>query len=174
MAQRVETPDRRSAEEQPRWRRDFPIDLPEDHLVARRDFTKFLVLTSFAFVAGQAWIGVKSLLRGRAPAPEAMRVHRLAELPPGQATPFVYDDEPALLLRLADGQVAAFGSRCTHLACAVVPDLPAGQLVCPCHQGFFDAASGRPTAGPPRRPLPRILLEVRDGWVWAVGKELRT
>src|SRR5579875_3286117 len=31
----------------PAWRQDFPIDWPQDHYVARRDFTKFLVLTAF-------------------------------------------------------------------------------------------------------------------------------
>ena len=58
--------------EQPRWRQDFPIDWPEDDYVARREFTKFLVLTSRAFVVGQFWIGVQSLLRrgrGRPPEP---------------------------------------------------------------------------------------------------------
>src|SRR5262245_6675974 len=57
---------------QPRWRKDFPIDGPEDGYVARRDFVKFLVLTSGAFVAGQAWIAAKSLVRRRqAEAPPA-------------------------------------------------------------------------------------------------------
>ena len=49
-------PDGRPLEQQPQWRQDFPIDWPQDHYVARRDFTKFMVLTSFAFVVGQCWI----------------------------------------------------------------------------------------------------------------------
>ena len=32
---------------------------------------------------------------------------------------------------------------------------------CPCHEGYFDLDTGRQIAGPPRRPLPRIMLEVR-------------
>ena len=39
-------PDGRPAEEQPAWRQDFPIDWPQDHYVERRDFVKFLTLTS--------------------------------------------------------------------------------------------------------------------------------
>jgi Rieske Fe-S protein len=35
-------------------------------------------------------------------------------------------------------------------------------------------AEGRPIAGPPRRPLPRIKLAVREGAVYAIGVELRT
>ena len=49
-------PDGRPIDDQPAWRRDFPIDWPQDHDVERRDFVKFLTLTSFAFVAGQLWI----------------------------------------------------------------------------------------------------------------------
>ena len=52
----VNTPDGRPAEQQPIWRHDFPIDWPEDELRARRDFTRFLMLTSLAFAAGQFWI----------------------------------------------------------------------------------------------------------------------
>ena len=171
---RVETPDLRPPEEQPRWRRDFPVDWPEDHLLARRDFTKFLVLTSFAFVAGQLWIGVKSLLRSRRPPPGAERVAPLDRLAAGEAMAFRYQGRDALLLRLGDGDLVAYDSQCTHLSCAVVPELAHGRLACPCHHGYFDAASGRPIAGPPSRPLPRITLETRDGWVWATGRELST
>ena len=56
-------PDGRPREQQPKWRRDFPVDTAEDEYVARRDFTKFLTLISGAFVFGHLWIGVKSLLR---------------------------------------------------------------------------------------------------------------
>ena len=56
-------PDGRPLSEQPRWRQDFPTDIPADDALARREFTKFLVLTSGAFVAGQCWIGLMSLLR---------------------------------------------------------------------------------------------------------------
>src|SRR5919112_1168465 len=54
-------PDGRAYHEQPQWRNDFPIDWPQDELVARRDFTKFLVLTSFAFAVGQVWIVAENI-----------------------------------------------------------------------------------------------------------------
>jgi Rieske Fe-S protein len=72
-------------------------------------------------------------------------------------------------LRPSEGSLLAYAQQCTHLSCAVTPDMAAGTLRCPCHHGFFDLATGRPTAGPPRRPLPRITLEVRDGIVYATG-----
>src|SRR5262245_66005617 len=49
-------PDWRPMDEQPAWRGDFPIDWPQDHYVERRDFMKFMVLTSLAFTVGQFWI----------------------------------------------------------------------------------------------------------------------
>jgi nitrite reductase/ring-hydroxylating ferredoxin subunit len=171
-----EYPDGRPEELQPHWRRDFPTDLPEDDLVARREFTKFLVLTSGAFVVGQCWIAGTSLLRRAEEAAPPLELLAEPELRPGLVKEFRYPtrDDPCLLICLADGQPVAYGQKCTHLSCAVVPDLPKGQLHCPCHNGAFEVAEGRPVAGPPRRPLPRVRLERRDGKVFAVGVELRT
>src|SRR5947208_16080092 len=76
-------PDGRPLPEQPRWRQDFPTDIPEDDALARREFTKFLVLTSGAFVAGQCWIGLMSLLRDERPVPESRAAAGGAGLPGG-------------------------------------------------------------------------------------------
>jgi Rieske Fe-S protein len=171
-------PDGRSASEQPAWRGDFPIDWPQDHYVARRDYTKFMVLTSLAFAVGQVWIGVKSLLRrrSRGAAPARVAIAPLADLPVGGVREFRYPgpDDPCLLLRPEAQTLVAYGQECTHLSCAVVPRLGRGELHCPCHVGSFDVRTGRPLAGPPRRPLPRIVLEVRAGVVYAAGVEERT
>jgi Rieske Fe-S protein len=56
----------------------------------------------------------------------------------------------------------------------VVPQPDKGRFHCPCHEGSFNLATGAPIAGPPRRPLPRISVEVRSGAVYATGVELRT
>jgi len=167
-------PDGRRLDEQPRWRQDFPIDVPQDQYVARREFTKFLVLTSFACAVGQAWILVKSIVgRGRR-FPE-MAVARLSDLPVGGVVQFDYPKrgEPKLLVRLDERRLVAYDQRCTHLSCPVIPEVAKGRFHCPCHEGLFDLATGRPLAGPPRRPLPRVDLEVRGGTVYAVGVEER-
>jgi Rieske Fe-S protein len=168
-------PDGRPGAEQPPWRHDFPIDWPEDHYVARRDYVKFLVLTSLAFVVGQLWIAVRSLFRtgGR---PPAARIARLDDVPAGGAITFNYPGalDPCLLVRTADGELLAYGQKCTHLACAVIPHVDRGVLHCPCHEGSFDLATGRPLAGPPRRPLALVRIEVRGEYVYATGVEERT
>jgi len=169
-------PDLRPPDQQPRWRRDFAIDWPEDHFVARRDFAKFLVLTSGAFTFGQGWIAAKSLVRKNEPAPARKRIAALSELAPGSALVFGFPGEhdPCLLIRTADGELFAYDQRCTHLSCAVVPRVAEGVLHCPCHEGYFDLRTGRNIAGPPPRPLPRVELEVEDGEVFAVAVQRRT
>jgi Rieske Fe-S protein len=169
-------PDGRDAASQPAWRKDFPIDLGEDEYVSRRDFAKFLVLISGAMAAGQVYLIGTSIARRSQPPHEPQPLVALDQLEIGGVYRFDYPEpnEPCLLARLEDGTLVAFGQECTHLSCAVVPDLPAGRLICPCHKGYFDVRSGQPLAGPPRRPLPRIKLEIRDGMVYATGVELRT
>lgn len=165
-------PDRGAREGQPRWRRDFPIDWPEDEYVARRDLVKFICLTSLAFVVGQFWIVVKRA-GARVAAFPRMRVAAVDEVPVGQALTFTYPEgsTPRLLVRTGEEDFVAYDQQCTHLLCPVVPAVEEGRLHCPCHNGWFDLETGRPVAGPPRRALPRVTLEIRDGAVYATGIE---
>ena len=169
------TPDGRPLSEQPVWRQDFPIDWPEDQYVARRDFTKFLGLTSLAFVMGQFWIVVENWSRRGRGLPPLRAIAQLDEVPVGGSKTFHYPEEtdPCLLLRPSERSFLAYDQKCTHLSCAVIPEMSQGQLRCPCHHGYFEMATGRPLAGPPRRPLPRITLEIRDGIIYATGIERR-
>jgi len=167
--------DGRPLADQPKWCRDFPTDVPADETLARRRFTEFLVLTSGAFVAGQCWIAAKSALRVEETFPER-RIAETEAVPPEGVVEFRYpaEHDPCLLIRLKDGRFVAYGQKCSHLACAVIPKPQEGRLFCPCHNGHFEIEEGRPTAGPARRPLPRIQLAVKDGGVYAVGVEHRT
>ena len=162
-------------EDQPRWRRDFPIDWAEDDYVARRDLVKFLVLVSGAFATGQLWMVSKLFSSlGSASVPFArLRVAGVDELPVGEAKVFHYPptSSPRLLVRTGPDSFVAYSQQCTHLLCPVIPAVPEGRLHCPCHEGWFDLDSGQPLAGPPRRPLARVLLEVEGSDVFAVGLE---
>ncbi len=171
----VLTPDGRPWEEQPTWRHDFPIDVAQDNYVARRDFTKFMVLTSVAFFVGQLWIGVMSVWRGRRAGIRSQRIAAIDDVAIGSAISFDFPGptDGCVLIRTAENAFVAYGAKCTHLSCAVLPDVVAGVLRCPCHHGLFDLASGRAIAGPPRRPLPRILIEDRNGELFAIGIEER-
>ena len=174
-------PDGLPLEQQPKWRQDFPIDWPQDHYVARRDFTKFMVLTSFAFVVGQFWIAGQNWFRRRAGQLEIKRIASLSELAVGQTIVFHYphDSDNCILIRTSQGNgkgagLVAYSQKCTHLSCSVIPDVKTGMIRCPCHEGYFDLSTGRVLAGPPPRPLTRILLEVHGDDVYATGVEWRT
>lgn len=166
-------PDRGSPDEQPRWRRDFPIDWGEDDYVSRRDLVKFIVLTSGAFAVGQVWIALKSLFGRRDLPADALAVATIDEVSVGGAKTFEYPkgSTSRLLVRTGPQAFVAYDQQCTHLQCPVVPAVAEGKLHCPCHNGWFDLQTGQPLAGPPRRRLPRVLLELRDDTVYAVGVE---
>ena len=166
-------PDGRPLTEQPQWRQDFPIDLAQDEYVSRRELVKFIVLTSAALAAGQISMVLKRAFGGR-PAPSAGEpIAALNELPIGGAKTFTYPEgsTPRLLVRTGAETFVAYDQQCTHLMCPVVPAVELGRLHCPCHNGWFDLQTGRPVAGPPQRALPRVLVEVRAGTVYATGVE---
>ena len=169
-------PDFAPVEMQPAWRQDFPIDWPQDVYVERRDFMKFMVLTSAAFTLGQLWIAAQNWSRKRSGRPGIQRIAALDDLDVGHAIGFTYPNpqERCLLVRLTTTDFVAFGQECTHLSCAVIPRPAEGAFYCPCHEGRFDIRTGVPTAGPPRRPLTRIVLEMRERDIYAVDVEERT
>ncbi|HEX7117952.1 MAG TPA: Rieske (2Fe-2S) protein [Longimicrobiales bacterium] len=168
-------PDGRPWEAQPKWRRDFPIDWPRDEYVARRDFTKYMVVVSVGFVVGQFWILYHNYIRRRPGDPPVRRVARLDAIPVGGSLVFSYPDPDnhAVLVRLDEDRLVAYDRACTHLLCPVIAQPERGRLHCPCHNGNFDIETGRPIGGPPERPLPRIHVEVRGGYVYATGIERR-
>ena len=169
-------PDRRPMEAQPAWRVDFPIDWPQEHYVERRDFMKFMVLTSLAFTAGQLWIAAKSWWRSRRKTSGGVRLASMGDVAIGAAQTFAYPTahDPCILVRTSEHTFVAYSQKCTHLSCAVIPRIADGVIRCPCHEGIFDLVSGRPVAGPPRRPLARVILELRDNGIFATGVEART
>ena len=169
-------PDFAPADAQPAWRQDFPIDWPQDLYVERRDFMKFLVLTSAAFTLGQVCIGIQNWFRKRRGQPAMQRIASVDDLAVGAAVGFTYPDEhePCLLVRLTGSEYVAFSQKCTHLSCAVIPRPAEGSFYCPCHEGRFDLRTGVPTAGPPRRPLTRVVLDIRGQDIYAVSVEERT
>jgi nitrite reductase/ring-hydroxylating ferredoxin subunit len=161
------------SDEKPRWREDFPIEWERDHYLTRRELAKFLTLGSGLLGAASLGIAAAGRLR-RAPQYPRVRIARVSEVVPGGVLAFHYPtlEDPCLLLRRPDGQFVAYSQVCTHLSCAVIYRSDDDVLFCPCHQGAFSSTEGRPIAGPPQRPLPRILIE-RDGEdLVAVGVEV--
>ena len=153
----------------PRWKQDFPVPSGEDSYATRREFTKFLGLTSVAFLAGTLVATARKIWKqARASRTEAVSVARLDEIPAGGSKLFRYPtpDDACILVRLSPEKFVAFNQNCTHLNCPVHFDAANSQLACPCHHGFFNAEDGQALAGPPRRGLAALSVSVRDGQVW--------
>lgn len=153
------------------WREDFPVTWEGDNYVTRREMVKFLALGSLtiaganAVVAGVPHIASASQLR--------TRIALAASIPVGGSKLFSYptDEDPCILIRRPNGDLVAYSQVCTHLSCAIVHREEENTLFCPCHHGYFTVEEGRPYAGPPTRPLPRIKLEQHGNEIFAIGIE---
>ena len=152
------------------WREEFSVHAAEERYVTRRQFGKFLVLTSLAMLAGNLWILVRSFWR-RGEALAAQPVARAEELTVGGVRLFQYpgQNDPCLLIRTGEESFVAYSQKCTHLSCAVYPSDDGKRLECPCHNGYFSVEDGRVLQGPPPRRLPRVVLERRGDELWATG-----
>ena len=151
-----------------RWQQDFPVPSADDSYVTRREFTKFLGLTSVAFLAGTLAAAVRKLARQLFPREESMLVVAdVQEIPVGGYKLFRYptENDPCILLRISGDRFVAYDQRCTHLSCPVLFDASKQQLSCPCHEGFFSAEDGRALAGPPKRGLNRLTVTTENARV---------
>lgn len=94
--------------------------------------------------------------------PVEIKVGPAAELAPNSARIVKMGSKPVLVLRTADGQVRAMHATCTHLNCTVQFRKEQSDIYCACHDGKYDL-TGKNVSGPPPRPLPTLVTEVRDG-----------
>jgi len=160
----------RRPSEQPLWRDEFSVRTADERYVSRRQFTKFLVLTSMGMFAGNLWILVKSWFRTE-PAYAAAAVATAGEIPVNGVKLFRYPGphDPCIMIRLDEDTYVAYSQKCTHLSCAVYYQADTRRLACPCHDGFFAAEDGHVLQGPPPRALPKVILERRGEQLHAVG-----
>ncbi len=158
----------------PLWRDEFSVYADDERFVTRRQFAKFLTLTSVAMAAGNAWILAKSWMY-RAPAYPLRVVAAAGEVPVGGVKLFNYpaSTDPCILIRTDQDTYVAYSQVCTHLSCAVFYSQATRQIECPCHKGSFSATDGSVLAGPPPRPLPRVVLERRGDDLVATGVAVR-
>jgi arsenite oxidase small subunit len=66
--------------------------------------------------------------------------------------------------------IVAYSTLCQHMGCGVAYNRDVRELKCPCHQSRYDPARlASIIQGPTTRALPRVLLQVKHGAVWAIG-----
>ena len=130
---------------------DTPV--PAALAEARRlDRRRFLVACGAALAAAGTgtWIERRPVPPA---APPAVPPEMVADLAPGAARVVARPDGETLVVRLADGGLAAFDRRCPHLGCPVVWAAARDRFECPCHHAAFDARTGAVLFGPPRAGL---------------------
>jgi len=158
----------------PLWKDEFSINRADEQYVSRRQFTKFLVLTSLGMFAGNVWILARSLFR-RSPVYPEQNICRATDVPVGGVWLFRYPTEKdaCILIRPDEQTYVAYSQKCTHLSCAVYYAPAKNRIECPCHEGYFSVKDGSVLQGPPPRPLPRVVLDRRGDQLVAVGMTIK-
>ena len=159
---------------EPLWRDEFSVFTADERYVSRRQFAKFLVLTSLGMLVGNLWILVRSWF-SKHPTYPAVTVAGVDEIPIGGVKLFQYPTpgEQCIAVRTGNDEYSAYSQKCTHLSCAVFYSRAQNRLECPCHNGAFSIRDGSVLQGPPRRPLPRVVLEQRGDALVATGIQVR-
>ncbi len=156
-----------------RWREDFPVEWESDNYVTRREMVKFLALGSLTIAGANAVVAALPHVTSASQMPRTY-IAIASSIPMGGSKLFSYpsEEDHCILIRQNNGELVAYSQVCTHLSCAVIYQEPENTLFCPCHQGYFTVEEGRPYAGPPTRPLPRIKLEQQGDKIFAIGVEV--
>jgi arsenite oxidase small subunit len=136
-------------------------------------------------VGGGAAAGIVLGTRGGGGGPSYPRatVAQLSSVQPNKPISFDYPltGQASVLLDLDQSvpegvgpkqSIVAYSLFCQHMGCPVEYQPALREFVCPCHQTRYDPERlGSIVQGVAMLPLPRVLLEVKDGSVEAVGME---
>lgn len=141
--------------------------------ITRRDFMKFanraLAITGVAAIAVPVVAYFYPPKLEEIPS-EPVLVCAESELPVGNSKTVRFGRYPALVLNTPQG-LKAYSAVCTHFACIVKWDPGINQIMCPCHEGYFDPLDGGVISGPPPTPLAALKVEVIDGQIYVGGLE---
>lgn len=91
-----------------------------------------------------------------------------ADFPAGAGKVVAVNSQPVIVVNTAQG-IKAFSGICTHLGCVVEWDQSRQFILCPCHDGRFNANNGAVISGPPPSPLPELAVTVETGTVYVTA-----
>lgn len=142
---------------------------PKNQDISRRRFITYLL--GFSVVATIAGV-VTPIIGYLLPPAEAasggtgrVEVGTTADFPPGSGMVVAMGDKPAIVVNTTQG-LKAYSAICTHLGCVVEWDQPRQFILCPCHDGRFNALNGSVISGPPPAPLPPLTVTVEGDTVY--------
>lgn len=142
---------------------------PCGNCCSRRSFLKkFLV--GVGVLAGVLWAGIAAspILRylgsksdsSDSGAVSSVSLGKVADFKEGTSKNFQFGSQPGLVIREASGDFVAYNAVCTHLGCTVQYDAAEKNILCACHGGTYDAGTGTNVAGPPPKPLQKLVVKV--------------
>ena len=140
--------------------------------VSRREFLNFgkklLVVTGLAAVAAPIVAFFYPTKLEEIPS-EPVAAGSIEDIPINSSKTIRFGRYPALIVNIPEG-LRVYSAVCTHFACIVKWDPELKQIVCPCHEGYFDARDGSVISGPPPTPLEKLTIEVVEDQVY-IGAE---
>jgi cytochrome b6-f complex iron-sulfur subunit len=144
-----------------------------DKQITRREFLnlgkKLLILTGLAAVFAPVVAFFFPVKLEEMPS-EPVSAGSLEEFPINSSKTIRFGRYPALIIHLPEG-LRAYSAICTHFACIVKWNPKQSEIVCPCHEGFFNPLDGSVISGPPPSPLEPLSIEVIDDQVFVGVKE---
>lgn len=100
---------------------------------------------------------------------EPVLVGNLDELTEGESVTIRFGRYPALIINTKQG-LRAYSAVCTHFACICKWEPELEQIVCPCHEGYFDPLDGQVISGPPPEGLYPLNVEVVNNEIYVGGE----
>ena len=98
-----------------------------------------------------------------------VEVGKTTDFPVGQGKVVPVNDKPVIVVNTTQGGLKAYSAICTHLGCIVEWDQPRQFILCPCHDGRFNAVNGAVISGPPPAPLPALPVTVEGDTVYVTS-----
>ena len=87
------------------------------------------------------------------------------DYPVGQGQVVPVNDQPVIVVNTSQG-MRAYSGVCTHLGCVVEWDQERQFILCPCHDGRFNALNGAVISGPVPAPLPQLEVSIEGDVVY--------
>lgn len=92
------------------------------------------------------------------------KIAETSEIPVGGGRNYTVDNVQMVLTQPTEGEFKAFSAVCTHQGCIV--GCKNKEIVCDCHQSFFNIVDGAVKSGPAQSALPEIAITVKDNQIF--------
>ena len=82
----------------------------------------------------------------------------------------LFEEDKYIVTQPKAGHFVGFDSLCTHEGCPVDAFDTPGEMDCTCHDSKFKLDSGKPFAGPAKKPIPKKPIIIENGQIYKAKK----